>query len=179
MNDSEQSSEADGLARVNALSTTDAEAAFRSCCGASAFATPMAAARPFASLEAMKAAAARVWSALGEADWDEAFRAHPEIGGKKADGPQTLRSASWSAGEQAQVPEAAETTRLGLAEVNARYRERFGRIYIVCATGKTADELLAIARARLENPPDVELRAAAEEQRRITELRLEKLVRGR
>ncbi len=171
--------EAAGMTYVNALSPADAEATFRSCCGASAFATQMAAARPFASLEAMKAAAAKVWSGLGEDDWDEAFRAHPEIGGKKAEGPQTLRSASWSAGEQAQVPEASETTLLALAEVNARYRERFGRIYIVCATGKTAEGLLAIARARLENAPDVELRAAAEEQRKITELRLEKLVHGR
>lgn len=171
--------ESAGMAYVNALAPADAESTFRSCCGASAFATKMAAARPFASLEAMKAAAATVWASLSEAEWDEAFRAHPEIGGKKADGPQTLRSASWSAGEQSQVPAASETTLLALAEVNARYRERFGRIYIVCATGKTADELLAIARARLENTPEVELRAAAEEQRKITELRLEKLVRGR
>ncbi|MBK6464946.1 MAG: 2-oxo-4-hydroxy-4-carboxy-5-ureidoimidazoline decarboxylase [Myxococcales bacterium] len=178
MNDSEQLRDADGLARVNALSTIDAEATFRSCCGATAFATQMAAARPFASLEAMKAKAAAAWGALGEGDWDEAFRAHPEIGGKKAEGPQTQRSASWSSGEQAQVPEAAEATRLALAEVNVRYRERFGRIYIVCATGKTAEELLAIAHARMANTPEVELRAAAEEQRKITELRLEKLVRG-
>ncbi len=171
--------ESAGLAYVNALATADAEATFRSCCASRVFAERLAAARPFASLDAMQAAGARIWGALGAADWDEAFRAHPEIGGKKAEGPQTMKSASWSAGEQAKVPLASEATRTALAEVNALYRERFGRIYIVCASGKSAEELLAIARARLESSPEDELRTAAEEQRKITDLRLAKLVSGR
>jgi len=168
-----------GVRAVNALPEPEAHAAFLHTCGALAFARAMTAARPFESLGAMKAKAHAVWSALSPEDWDEAFRAHPEIGGKKAEGPQTATSAAWSSGEQAKVGSATSDTRAELAAINARYRETFGRIYIVCATGKSAEELLAIAKARLSNPPAAELAVAAAEQAKITDLRLEKLVFGR
>ncbi len=171
--------EAAGLKYVNALAAPDAVAAFLHCCGSSAFATAMAEKRPFASLRAASATARTVWTALAPADWDEAFRAHPEIGGKRAEGPQTVKSATWSTGEQAKVSAASDTTLAELAQVNAKYKETFGRIYIVCATGRTADELLAIAKARLGNDPAKELAVAADEQTKITDLRLEKLVFGR
>lgn len=175
----EAEAEANGLRDVNALSEADARAAFLHTCGSTAFARTMAAARPFSSLAAMKDEARAVWGALGPSDWDEAFRAHPEIGGKKAEGPQTAASASWSAGEQSKVGAASSDVRAELADVNAKYRQIFGRIYIVCATGKSAEELLAIAKSRLANDPATELSVAAAEQAKITELRLDKLVHGR
>jgi OHCU decarboxylase len=171
-------SEAKGLAYLNTLASPDAEAAFLHCCGSTVFAKTMAERRPFSSLDAAKSEARAVWGALSPADWDEAFKAHPEIGGKKAEGPQTAASASWSAGEQAKVGTAASSTLGELATVNAKYREKFGRIYIVCATGRTAEELLGIAKARLDNDAQKELGIAAEEQAKITELRLDKLVFG-
>lgn len=176
---SREGAEAHGVRYVNTLPVGDAERSFLHCCGSQVFARTMAAARPFASLEAMIAEALRVWRGLSPADWDEAFRAHPEIGGKKAEGPQTATSATWSRGEQSQVGSAEASTLAELAKGNAAYREKFGRIYIVCATGRSADELLAILRARLENGAVEELAVAADEQRKITELRLEKLVLGR
>lgn len=171
--------QAHGVRYVNTLPSSDAERAFLHCCGSQVFARTMALARPFASLEAMISEAARVWRGLSPADWDEAFRAHPEIGGKKAEGPQTATSATWSRGEQAKVGSAEASTLAELAKGNAAYREKFGRIYIVCATGRSAEELLAILRGRLDNAPVEELAVAADEQRKITELRLEKLVLGR
>lgn len=172
-------SEAKGLSDLNSLALPDAEAAFLHCCGSTSFAKTMAERRPFSSLDAAKAEARTVWAALSPADWDEAFKAHPEIGGKKAEGPQTAHSASWSAGEQAKVGVASTTTLGELASINAKYREKFGRIYIVCATGRTAEELLAVAKARLDNDAPKELVIAAEEQAKITALRLEKLVFGK
>ncbi len=90
--------------------------------------------------------------------------------------PQSERGAAWAAGEQAGVGHAADDVRQALADANREYERRFGYIYIVCATGRTADELLATVTERLRNDPDTELSVAAEEQRRITRLRLEKLL---
>ena len=109
---------------------------------------------------------------------DEAFRAHPRIGEKKADGPQSKVAHGWSTNEQAKVSEAAQAVLDELREVNRAYEQRFGRIYIVCATGKSAEEMLAIAKERMSSDPETEVRRAAEEQRKITGLRLEKLVHG-
>lgn len=179
LRDSDSAAETSGLRDLNALPTAEAHAAFLHTCGSTAFAAAMTEARPFASLEDAKEKARAVWKSLSRQDWDEAFRAHPEIGGKKAEGPQTVTSATWSSGEQSKVGDASSDTRAELAAVNAKYRETFGRIYIVCATGRTAEELLAIAKARLANDPETEVAVAAEEQSKITELRLEKLVFGR
>jgi len=130
----------------------------------------MAARRPFASEAAALDAADRVWKSLFPADWLEAFRAHPRIGGREARGPQ--------AEEQAGALSASETTRAALAEANRLYEERFGRIYIVCASGKGAEEMLDLCRRRLHNDAETELAVAAEEQRKITRMRLEKLFAG-
>jgi OHCU decarboxylase len=164
------------LDRLNALPVADAERDFLACCGSRAWAGRMAAARPFPTRDALFERADEIWAALDEADWLEAFRAHPRIGERKAEAGQTSREQSWSAGEQAGMRTAAETTQHALAEGNRAYDERFGFIYIVCATGKTADEMLALLRQRLANDPAAELRAAAEEQRKITRIRLEKLL---
>jgi OHCU decarboxylase len=123
-----------------------------------------------------------LWSALPPSDWLEAFAAHPRIGhagaGRAggADGSDGLGGAGWSDEEQAGVAVAAEAMLRRLAEANRDYEARFGYIFIVCATGKTAGEMLALLEARLRHDPGEELRIAAEEQRQITRLRLNKLI---
>jgi OHCU decarboxylase len=136
------------------------------CCGAARWVAEMVARRPFGSLEELLAGADEVWWSLEPDDWREAFAHHPRIG---------ERAAGWAAGEQAGVAGASGDVRDELAAANRAYEARFGHIYLVRATGRSAEELLALARARLANDAESELRVAAEEQRQITRLRLEKL----
>jgi len=131
----------------------------------------MSTARPFLSLDAMVNAGDTLWRSLSPADWLEAFAAHPQIG-------QPSGGSSWSSREQAGMQSADDVVRQRLAAGNARYLSRFGYIFIVCATGRTADEMLALLDARLLNEPAAELHVAAEEQRKITGLRLVKLMDG-
>jgi OHCU decarboxylase len=166
------------LQRLNALPDHEAEAAFLTCCGSTRWAREMARLRPFGSQAGVHVAGADVWLALDPGDWDEAFRAHPRIGERKAAPSQSAQAAAWSAQEQAGAASAGDEVAAALADGNRAYEERFGRTYIVCATGKTADEMLAILRARLANDPNEELRIAAGEQAKITKLRLEKLLDG-
>lgn len=165
-----------GMRYLRTMPAPELRASLLSCCGSTAWVDSMVNERPFASLEALKVAAARLWKALPEAAWDEAFRAHPRIGEKKADGHQSRTAAAWSGKEQEKVGAASASVLEELRQVNAAYEQKFGRIYIVCATGKTAEEMLAIARSRMDGDPRAELERAADEQRKITELRLEKLV---
>ena len=134
------------------------------CCGSTGWARAMLGVPRDELIET----ADRVWSSLGPEDWREAFRQHPEIGERRDDG--------WSAAEQAGARDAAPDILAALAQANRAYREKFGYIFIVCATGKTAGEMLAMAGDRLRNDPAAELRISAEEQRKITLLRLEKLL---
>ena len=166
------------LAGLNALPAAEADAAFLACCGSTRWAREMASRRPFGDAAALAAAADEAWWSLDPEDWDEAFRAHPRIGERKAAPSQGARAAAWSSQEQAGAAAAGEDVAAALAEGNHAYEARFGRIYIVCATGKTAEEMLAILRARLANDDATELRAAAAEQAKITRLRLEKLLAG-
>jgi 2-oxo-4-hydroxy-4-carboxy-5-ureidoimidazoline decarboxylase len=159
--------------RLNALSEEAARAAFAKCCGASRWVTGVVAARPFRDAQHLFAVAESVWHGLGPADWHEAFAHHPRIGERPAPGGS---SAAWAKREQAGAEAASGATKSALVEVNRRYEARFGHIYLVCATGKSGEELLAMARARLANDPDTELRVAAAEQAKITRLRLEKLL---
>jgi allantoicase len=167
-----------GMGYVRSMPEPELETALRSCCGSTAWVRGMLAGKRPAHLEELKKRARDVWEALTPADWDEAFRAHPRIGEKKADGPQSTVAKAWSSAEQAKVEEADPAVLGELRSINRAYEERFGRIYIVCATGKTAAEMLAIAKERMTGDPDAELRRAADEQRKITELRLEKMVLG-
>lgn len=128
----------------------------------------MTAARPYAIADAMFVTGDVVWSALDRADWLEAFSSHPQIGGQSTN--------RWSAHEQSGVATATETVLDRLATKNREYESRFGYIFIVCATGKSADEMLEMLERRITNDPDRELPIAAEEQRKITRLRLEKLL---
>ncbi|MCS6913033.1 MAG: allantoicase [Myxococcales bacterium] len=158
-----------GLLWLNTLDDKEAEQALLACCGARSWARHMAARRPFADMAMLRQAAREVFDMLQPQDWLDAFAAHPRIGER----PQGLgASARWSAEEQAGVAAEAEA----FVAANREYEARFGHLFIACAAGKSAAELLAMLRARMSNSPEVELRVAAEEQRRITDLRLEKLV---
>ena len=161
---------------LDALPAEQAAELLRACCGASRWVAAMVAGRPFGSLGAVLAAADDVWWSLEPGDWDEAFAHHPRIGDRRSAAPQSTRASGWSAGEQAGVAGAPADVREQLAAANRAYEERFGRIYIVCAAGLSAEEMLALARARLDNEPAAELRVAAGEQRKITRLRLQKLL---
>ena len=170
------------LDELNALKADAAARAFTRCCGSSRWAQRMAEARPFSSTEAIAARSDAIWKALNRPDWFEAFAAHPEIGAGEAGGsgeagaPSGAGVSAWSDEEQVGVAGAADQTRRRLAEANRDYRARFGYIFIVCATGKTGDEMLALLEVRLRHDPGDELRIAAEEQRKITQLRLNKLL---
>lgn len=156
------------LHELNALSGEQAEQALLQCCGAHAWAARMAQLRPFENSADVLAAADRVWPHLSEADWLEAFAAHPRIGQRS--------ESAWSQREQAGVYIAAERTQRALEAGNAEYEKRFGFTYIVFASGKTPEEMLELLRQRLPNPRDAELKNAAAEQVKITRLRLERLI---
>jgi OHCU decarboxylase len=162
--------------RLNELSAPDAEAEFLKCCGSTRWAQTMTQARPFAGLDDVLTGADRIWWSLSEADWLEAFRAHPKIGEKKAAAAQSVEAQKWSAQEQAGVAQASARTISELAERNREYEDRFGFIFIVCASGKSSEEMLAIINERIRNNAETELRSAAAEQSKITRLRLEKLL---
>lgn len=164
------------VAQLDVLPPDRASRLLGDCCGSTRWIAAMVARRPFGSMERVLATADEIWRTLGPDDWREAFSHHPRIGDRGSDRPQSERGASWAAGEQAGVGDAADDVRQALADANREYERRFGYIYIVCATGRTADELLATVTERLRNDPDTELSVAAEEQRRITRLRLEKLL---
>ena len=164
------------LDRLNKLPTREAEAVFLDCCGSREWARLMSESRPFPMLETLFERADSIWFSLPSADWLEAFAAHPKIGSNKAAPTQKERAANWSAGEQSGMNAADNAVRKELAEANRLYEEKFGFIFIVCASGKSADEMLAMCRARLGNSPETEMRIAAEEQRKITKIRLNKLL---
>ena len=162
--------------RLNELSADNAQAEFVKCCGSTRWAQAMTAARPFNSIDDLRAKADSVWWSLGKEDWLEAFRAHPKIGEQQAAAAQSEQAQNWSAQEQAGVADASVTTLVDLAQRNHEYENRFGFIFIVCASGKSSDEILAILNDRIQNDLDGEIHGAAEEQRKITRLRLEKLL---
>ncbi len=136
----------------------------------------MLARRPFADLEQLLGAADEIWAALGRDEWLEAFSHHPRIGGDDAQREQFRSTRSWSSSEQAGIDSAAGSERQLLRAANDAYYERFGYVFLICATGKNAAEMLKEADRRLHNEPETELGVAAEEQRRIIRLRLSKLL---
>jgi allantoicase len=165
-----------GLRRVNAMLPAEAEAAMRACCGSGEWAHRMAERRPFPDPSALFSTAEELWQALDVKEWLEAFRAHPRIGERKAQAPQDAQQRRWSEQEQQGARAADAGTLEAIARGNERYEQRFGFIYIVCATGKSAAEMRRLLDERLGNEPETELRVAAEEQRKIIRLRLGKLL---
>lgn len=142
------------------------------CNGSRAWAAGVASRSPVLTSETMFAASDEVWLGLNERDWQQAFDSHPRIGERHAKAA-TAESAAWSAGEQSRA-QADAATAAALTEANLEYERRFGRIFIVCATGKRAQEILRILHARIKNSAAAELQEAAEQQREITRLRLRK-----
>jgi OHCU decarboxylase len=143
------------------------------CCGSRQWADQMVTLRPIPTIAAFSEAADSIWAAMEESDWLEAFACHPRIG-ERAAASISEQSSTWSQQEQSRITAAAESTMRQLAEGNALYEQRFGFTYIVCATGKTADEMLVILQRRLANARVAELREAAEQQRQIMQIRLGK-----
>ena len=164
-----------GVAAFDALPDYDAALLLESCCGSHAWVRAMLERRPFRALVRVFAEADAIWWSLSPEDWREAFDHHPRIGEQSAAAPQAAIARAWSADEQCGAATSSDATRQALAEENRKYERRFGHIYLVCATGKSAEEMLDLLRARLSNAPATELRVAALEQAKITRLRLEKL----
>lgn len=164
------------LEEFNALPLEALREALRRCCGSTRWVELMAARRPYPSTRELLVAADEADRALSEGDWLEAFAHHPRIGDVASLRSKFASTAAWAAGEQSGTSHASEETLQALAEGNDAYFEKFGFIFIVCATGKSAGEMLALLRARLPNTPADELLVAAAEQSKITRLRLEKLL---
>lgn len=160
------------LADWNDLGLDEAADVILPCNGSAVWATLVAYNRPFDSPAALCAAADRIWRSLPEEDWQEAFDSHPRLGEQKAK-VATVQSLNWSAHEQS-AANPDDAVREAMTQGNREYEERFGRIFLLCATGRSAAEMLAILRERLQNDAATELREAAEQQRLITRLRLRK-----
>lgn len=164
------------LDALNRLSEEDATAAFTQCCAAQRWVERMVIDRPFESLPEMLEISDRVWEECDFDDYLEAFEGHPRIGDVESLAKKYASTKGWAGGEQSGVNGADRAVLERLADGNKSYEEKFGHIFIVCATGKSAAEMLALLEARMENPPEYEINVAAEEQNRITRLRLKKLL---
>jgi 2-oxo-4-hydroxy-4-carboxy-5-ureidoimidazoline decarboxylase len=163
-------------ATLSAWNQADAQTALDAmlaCCGAGRWAAAMVASRPLGSVLELSIAADRIWSTMLEADWMEAFACHPRIGERNAS-HASKKSIAWSRQEQSSETNAAEQVLDELAAANLLYEQRFGFTCIICATGKSAAEMLAILNRRLAGDRVDELREAAEQQRQITQIRLGK-----
>ncbi len=160
------------LAQWNSLDSAAAAREALPCCGSHAWAAALASRRPIADEGSLVKISSDVWLTLPHEDWQEAFDSHPRIGQRHAQAHATEESLQWSALEQSATLSEDDAAKLALAEANRRYEQKFGRIFIVCATGKTSTEMLAILESRMKNDAATELLESAEQQRQITELRL-------
>jgi len=160
------------LADWNQLPAPDALPFVLACCGSHAFAEGMVHARPFADVDALLATADSIWWSLAESDWLEAFACHPRIGESSAN--TSRQFSAWSTEEQSEARSGANSVLDSISAKNREYQARHGFIYIVCASGKSAEELLAILDRRIGNPTGQEIKQAAEEQRQITHIRIRK-----
>ena len=166
------------LDRLNQLSNHEAWVAFERCCGAAAWVEHMCAHRPYRDRDALMREAERGEAELAPDDWREAFAHHPRIGDLESLRRRFAATADLAGREQSGVTAASPATIEALAEGNRAYQERFGYIFIVCATGKSAEEMLARLRGRMVNDPETELRTAADEQLKIMRLRLDRMLGG-
>ena len=147
-----------------------------SCCGSSRWTAAMVARRPFGTREALLRAADEEWNRLSPSDWLEAFAHHPRIGERRAAARVDARARRWSEAEQSSATDSDDRVKAELAEAQREYEARFGHIFLICAAGKSSEEILAALRNRIGNEPNSELRVAAEEQRQITRLRLKNTI---
>ena len=162
------------LAHWHALPPGEAATEILSCCGSRAWAACLAGKRPFADEQTLFTAADHCWQNLSEADWLEAFRSHPRIGEQHAEKKTTAVSAAWSRSEQSRMNQADAAILQRMREGHLQYEERFGRIFIVCASGKQPAEMLSILERRLSNERAQELQESAAQQQQIMQLRLRK-----
>ncbi len=160
------------LAHWNHLAPADAAAAILPCCGSRAWAQALTAARPIADEAALLAHSDTIWQSLAREDWQQAFDSHPRLGENHAKAA-TATSLSWSSQEQSKAAPSDK-----LREANARYEQKFGRIFLFCASGRTAPEILAALERRMHNDQETEWREAGEQQRQITRLRLQRWLRA-
>lgn len=164
------------LNEFNNLSTEERKEGLRKCCGSPAWVQKMTESFPFSGKEALLQTADEIWNGLNESDRLEAFRHHPKIGDVASLKEKFASTANWASGEQSSVQQASQQTLEALAEGNRKYEDKFGFIFIVCATGKSAKEMLHLLQSRLPNDRKTEIKIAAAEQAAITKLRLEKLL---
>jgi 2-oxo-4-hydroxy-4-carboxy-5-ureidoimidazoline decarboxylase len=157
------------IADLDESNETEVGPSLIECCGSSNWVKRVLAERPYRTPERLAAAATDTWWRLSSADWLEAFSKHPQIGEKG-------RVSHWSAQEQSAMNSAAAQVASRLADLNRVYFDKFGWIFIVCATGKSAEDMLTLLETRLPNTPEDEIRVAAAEQNKITLLRLQKLL---
>jgi len=163
------------ISEFDHLDLTEKKTLLHSCCGSNTWVNNMLSALPAEDLVDLLEIAEEQWYLCHEPDWREAFSHHPKIGDIEALKEKFAATAHWAEGEQTSVKEASEQTLQQLAATNQAYEQRFGYIFIVCATGKSADEMLQALQQRLYNNAEVEIQIAMEEQLKITRLRLEKL----
>ena len=168
----------EALARWNGLPQEEAAREIVACCGSGTWATKMASKRPIQDEVSLLAVSDEIWRALSEADWQEAFRSHPRIGESFTEKSSPAQSSAWSEQEQQKAAAADEAVKMALRWGNREYEQKFGRIFIVCATGKSANEILEILRRRLHNDDATELQLAAEEQQQIMHIRMKKWLAG-
>jgi 2-oxo-4-hydroxy-4-carboxy-5-ureidoimidazoline decarboxylase len=164
------------LELLNSLPFEEAKAEFMRCCGSTRWADAMARARPFKDISSVYAEAGWLWSQTGPEDWKEAISHHPRVGDVSMLRERFKATGAWSEQEQKGMQGAGEDVIQALADGNRDYEARFGFIFLICATGKSAQEMLDHLRERMNNPPALELRISAGEQAQITRLRLEKLL---
>jgi OHCU decarboxylase len=164
------------IEKLNDMTEDEKRAALLACNGSTRWADEVAALLPMWDTGQLLIIGERVWQELPRECWLEAFRSHPKIGERKAEADAGEAARRWSEGEQARARQASPETLAALAEANREYEEKFGFIFVVCATGRTADEVLSLLRERMGNDRETELLVAAEEQWRITEIRIRKLL---
>lgn len=164
------------IEQFNQLTLKEAIDVLTQCCGSTRWATEMESSRPFKNKTEMFVKATQVWNQLSESEWKEAFAHHPKIGDVESLKKKFASTRAWAEQEQKGSAEASVSVLQALALGNQTYENRFGYIFIVCATGKTAEEMLSILELRLSNEPEMEIKVAAEEQAKITQIRLEKLI---
>jgi OHCU decarboxylase len=164
------------VVELDAMPDREAALQFAACCGSTRWVNEMVARRPFGTRDVLLDAADEVWRRLSTADWREAFAHHPRIGENRATARVAAASQTWSESEQSRAATSDARVKQKLAEAQRDYEARFGHIFLICAAGKSADEILSALRHRMDNDPETELRVAADEQRQITRLRLANLV---
>jgi 2-oxo-4-hydroxy-4-carboxy-5-ureidoimidazoline decarboxylase len=164
------------LDKINGAAESEMEKDLMTCCHCKSWCRSLIAKRPFKSLEQFKSYASQLWFSLPEQDWLEAFSGHPKIGDLESLKKKFQTTAHLAGSEQGQVSNASDSVIKQLSQLNAEYEKKFGFIFIVCATGKSAEEMLAILGNRLSRSRREELQEAAKQQDLITHLRLEKFL---